>query len=145
MYKKVVAVYRTFLSLLTVHLLCKICMMATGSAPLPQFFERGFLYGSAMHAPYSSAASAGICSVLPCVAVCCRVCCSVLQCVAVCCRVCCSVLQCAVGCVAVCCSVLQCAVECVAVCRSVLQCVAACCRVCCSGVAVCYRGCFRVS
>jgi len=62
------------------------------------------------------------CSVLQCVAVCCRFATlmshrfatliSLLQCVAVCC----SVLQC----VAVCCSALQC----VAVCCSVLQCVA---------------------
>jgi len=88
----------------------------------------------------------GVCSVLPCIAVCC----SVLQCAAVCCSVlhcfgtdtdsersrsgcilqsntgvpvavCCSVLQC----VAVCCSVLQC----VAVCCSLLQCVAAYCSV----------------
>ena len=71
------------------------------------------------------------------------VCCSVLQCVAVCCRVCrvlraphwrpplrhrevdvcCSVFTCVL--VAVCCSVLQC-VQCVAVCCSVLQCVAVC-------------------
>jgi len=87
------------------------------------------------------------CSVLQCVAVCCKllqfvvaecysvllcdavrmlflhdlsiaVCCSVLQCVAMCCNV----LQC----VAVCCSVLQCVV---AVCCSVLQCVAVCCCV----------------
>jgi len=82
-----------------------------------------------------------------------EVCCSVLQCVAVCCRyvaVCCSVLHVAaqekredaspllclytlmLKCVLVCCNVLWCVagvLQCVAVCCSVLQCVAACCSV----------------
>ena len=76
------------------------------------------------------------CSVLQCVAVCCRTMQSMVQCVAlerhfyelmrV--AVCCSMLQC----VAVCCSVLQR----VAACCSVLQCVAVCVAVCCSRVSL---------
>jgi len=78
------------------------------------------------------------CSVLRCVALCCRWAPVLLQSVAVCCSalwmstgsnaVCCGVLRCvavccgALWCVAVCCGVLQC----VAVCCSVLQCVAVC-------------------
>jgi len=86
------------------------------------------------------------CSVLQCVAACCRafaVCCSVLQRVAACCRVLqCVAVQICSSCVVSgssrsplphvccrmntgCCSVLQC----VAVCCSVLQCVAVCCSV----------------
>jgi len=70
------------------------------------------------------------------------VCCSVLQCVAVCCRVDDVVSSAVLGagspggmqCAVVCCSVLQCAV----VCCSVLQGVVVCCSVL-QGVAVCYR------